>query len=55
MWARARSFDKNNNIGLHHTVIRVASLEILDTIFHKLDGVENVEIEFVPEPCERGR
>jgi len=52
--SKARSFDKNHNIGLHHLAIRVASLEKLETIFHKLDGTENVDIEFAPEPLSGG-
>jgi catechol 2,3-dioxygenase-like lactoylglutathione lyase family enzyme len=51
---KARPFDKNNSVGLHHLAIRVADRGILDNIFHRLDASENVEIEFAPEPLRGG-
>ncbi len=50
----AISFDKNNNVGLHHLALRVADLESLDMIYRKLDAAENVHIEFAPEPLRGG-
>jgi catechol 2,3-dioxygenase-like lactoylglutathione lyase family enzyme len=50
----ARSFDRNNNVGLHHLAIKVASLEMLDRIFHKLKAAEYIDIEFAPEPLRGG-
>ena len=50
----ARPFNKNNNVGLHHLAIRVASLDMLDSIFRKLDAAENIDIEFAPEPLRGG-
>jgi catechol 2,3-dioxygenase-like lactoylglutathione lyase family enzyme len=50
----ARPFDKNTNVGLHHLAIRVASLDLLDSIFRKLDAAENIDIEFAPEPLRDG-
>ena len=50
----AIAFDKNNNVGLHHLAIRVADLDALDSIYHKLAAAENVDIEFAPEPLRDG-
>ena len=50
----ARPFDKNNNVGLHHLAIKVANLDLLDSIFCKLDAAENIDIEFAPEPLRGG-
>ncbi len=49
-----KPFDKNNNVGLHHLAIRVADLDTLDKIYQKLAAVENVVIEFAPEPLRNG-
>lgn len=50
----ANSFDKNDNIGLHHLAIRVADLDTLDRIYQKLVAADNVDIEFAPEPLREG-
>ncbi len=50
----AKPFDKNNNVGLHHLAIRVADLDTLDSIYHKLSAAGNVDIEFAPEPLRDG-
>jgi len=50
----AMPFDKNNSVGLHHLAIKVATLDILDRIFHKMEAAENVDIEFAPEPLRGG-
>ena len=50
----AKSFDKNNNVGLHHLAIRVVDLDMLDKIYQKLAAAENVVIEFAPEPLRNG-
>ena len=50
--ANATSFDRKNNIGLHHFALKVASLETLKSIHQTLLNTAGVEIEFAPEPCE---
>ena len=52
--ARARPFDKNNHVGLHHLALRVADLDTLDRIYRKLISDDNVTIEFPPEPLRHG-
>ena len=48
--ATAISFDRKNVIGLHHFALMVDSPDALDDLHAKLQTLENVEIEFPPEP-----
>ena len=48
--ANATSFDRKNNIGLHHFALKVDSLETLKSIYQTLLNTPDVEIEFAPEP-----
>ena len=50
----ATSFDRKNNIGLHHFALKVDSLETLTSVHQKLTKTEEVEIEFAPEPLGKG-
>jgi predicted metal-dependent peptidase len=43
------TFDRKNNIGLHHFALKVANLEQLQQLFEKLSQLDSVEIEFAPE------
>lgn len=47
--ATAVSFDRKNNIGLHHLAFRVESSERLDSIFARVSQWPGVVIEFAPE------
>ena len=47
-------FDRKNNIGLHHFALKVASAGVLDSLYHKLDTTNGVDIEFAPEPLGGG-
>ncbi|MFT2092850.1 VOC family protein [Paraglaciecola sp. 2405UD69-4] len=44
------SFNRKQNIGLHHFALKVADVEALDSLYQQLKSLENVEIEFAPEP-----
>ena len=46
----AIAFDRHHNIGLHHFALKVADLAQLQTLHQKLTKLDNVEIEFAPEP-----
>ncbi|AZG72380.1 VOC family protein [Shewanella livingstonensis] len=43
-------FDRHNNVGLHHFALKLASLEQLQHIHQRLAMLDNVDIEFAPEP-----
>ena len=45
----AVSFNRKNNVGLHHLAITVASFEALDTLYQRVKAFDGVEIEFSPE------
>lgn len=51
---KARSFDKNKNVGLHHLALKVANLEKLNDIYDRLKRADNVKIEFAPERLRNG-
>ena len=51
---KARPFDKNNAVGLHHLAIEVPDLDTLETIHHKMRAAGNVAIEFSPEYLREG-
>jgi catechol 2,3-dioxygenase-like lactoylglutathione lyase family enzyme len=52
--ATAIAFDRKNVIGLHHLALQVDSVEALQSLHAKLQAVEDVEIEFGPEPLGAG-
>ncbi len=52
--ANAVPFDRRNNVGLHHFALKVADGEALDSLYHRLDTTNGVDIEFSPEPLRRG-
>ena len=52
--ATATPFDRKNVIGLHHLALQVASPEALEALHGKLRTVDDVEIEFAPEPLGNG-
>lgn len=47
------SFNKNNNVGLHHLALRVGSLELLNDLHEQLMGA-GIKIEFAPELLREG-
>lgn len=51
---KAVSFDRKNNVGLHHLAIRVGSFEALDAMHRRLVEAPGVKIEFAPEPLGGG-
>lgn len=48
------SFDRKNNVGLHHLALKVDSLATLNSLYETLSATEDVEIEFSPEPMGGG-
>ena len=50
----AAPFDRENNIGLHHFALRVRDLETLQSLHQTLERTADVEIEFAPEPLDKG-
>ncbi len=46
----AVTFDRKNVIGLHHLALAVENETALDDLYHRLTDVENLNIEFAPEP-----
>lgn len=45
----ALSFDRKNNIGLHHIAFKLGSFEDLDAMHEKIKDWPDVKIEFSPE------
>jgi len=43
------SFDRKNNVGLHHLALSVGSKENLDELFQRFKTVDDLVIEFGPE------
>jgi catechol 2,3-dioxygenase-like lactoylglutathione lyase family enzyme len=43
-------FNRQTNIGLHHFALKVASVDMLHNVYQRLSQLDNVEIEFAPEP-----
>ncbi|WP_158966082.1 VOC family protein [Paraglaciecola sp. L3A3] len=43
-------FDRTQNVGLHHFALKVGSVEALNTLHQQFCLLDNVEIEFAPEP-----
>jgi len=52
--ANAVPFDRKNNVGLHHFALKVADAGALDSLYHRLDTTNGVDIEFAPEPLGGG-
>ena len=52
--ATAASFNRHENIGLHHFALRVASMDTLNQLFHTLQQTPNVEVECPPQPLASG-
>ena len=52
--ANAVPFDRKNNVGLHHFAMKVENAGVLDSLYHKLDTTQGVDIEFAPEPLGSG-
>ncbi|HHP7231418.1 MAG TPA: VOC family protein [Xenococcaceae cyanobacterium] len=48
----ATTFDRKNNIGLHHFALKVDNLTTLQSIHQTLLNTAGVEIEFAPEPLK---
>lgn len=48
--SNAIAFNRQSNIGLHHFALKVTNLEQLQALHEKLVKLDNVEIEFAPEP-----
>lgn len=47
-------FDRRRNVGLHHFALRVAGKDVLHDLHGTLASVDDVEIEFAPEPLGAG-
>lgn len=45
-----KAFNRNENIGLHHFALKVASVNVLYDLYKKLEKRRDVSIEFAPEP-----
>ncbi|MEM7057813.1 MAG: VOC family protein [Pseudomonadota bacterium] len=57
LWAQKTDgapFDRHANVGLHHTALKVASEEHLNTLFDSIRDWPGVEIEFTPELSGKG-
>ena len=50
----ATTFDRKNNVGLHHLAFSVASLEALDALHEKFKQDHDVTVEFAPELLGKG-
>jgi len=44
------AFNRQNNVGLHHFALRVSNLDALQALHAKFLKLDDVEIEFAPEP-----
>jgi len=47
--SKAITFDRKNNVGLHHLAISVKSLDALNTLYERVKKSPGVVIEFAPE------
>ena len=43
-------FDRTKNIGLHHLAIKVPTVEALNKVYDIVSKIEDVKIEFPPQP-----
>lgn len=50
----ARSFDRRENVGLHHLALKVANPEALARVHERVASHPGVEIEFAPEAIGDG-
>lgn len=48
------SFNRKNNVGLHHLAFQVTSMERLNALYQTLKITPNVVIEFAPENLGKG-
>ncbi len=46
------TFDRKNNVGLHHFALKVANLEKLEAIHQQFALADNIDIEFAPEQLD---
>lgn len=46
----ANAFDRKGTIGLHHLALRVPNKKSLEALHQQLLGLDDVRIEFAPEP-----
>ncbi|MDU0353707.1 VOC family protein [Paraglaciecola aquimarina] len=44
------SFDRTQNVGLHHFALKVDGVAALNKLHEQFCSLDNVEIEFAPEP-----
>ncbi|MFT5396523.1 MAG: catechol 2,3-dioxygenase-like lactoylglutathione lyase family enzyme [Gammaproteobacteria bacterium] len=49
-----KSFDRKNNIGLHHLALRLNTEVSIELLYERLVESENVDIEFEPEQLGSG-
>ncbi len=47
--ANAVTFDRKNNVGLHHVAFNISSFEALDALYETLLETKGVVVEFAPE------
>jgi catechol 2,3-dioxygenase-like lactoylglutathione lyase family enzyme len=52
--ATAVPFDRKNVIGLHHFALAVENADTLESLHGVLQSIDDVEIEFAPEPLGGG-
>ena len=48
------AFDRQANVGLHHTALKVATEDDLNAVFNKVQDWPGVDIEFAPEFSGKG-
>jgi len=46
----SHGFDRKHNVGLHHFALNVTSIKQLNQLYQQFLTLDNVEIEFSPEP-----
>ena len=46
----AVTFDRKNNIGLHHLALKVSDLDALTALHDRIAADEDCSVEFAPEP-----
>lgn len=44
------NFDRQHNVGLHHFALKVGDVEQLQALHQRLITLDDVQIEFAPEP-----
>ncbi len=48
--AKTIEFDRKHNVGLHHLAFSVASLDDLNALHTSFKKIDDIEIEFAPQP-----